>query len=118
LAIDDGGYDVVVRSESEGVTSPGVVVVSNGEFALRVESGLVVADLAVLRHWMTGVGWVHVPAEPGDYAVTINGFRSMSSDGKMLEAAGYEFVLTRRKELPTVTGSVGRNMRVMNWWDT
>lgn len=119
LAIDDGGYDIIVHNEAEPLLERMDVVVTNGEFALQVTTGLVVADLAVLRYWMPGVGadWRLVPARPGNYAVTVRGLRRISSDRTLLEAAGYEFVLASRSELPVVTADLNRNMRVMNWWD-
>jgi len=66
---------------------------------------------------MPGEDWLRVAAPPGDHAVTVRGLRRISSDRKLLEAAGYEFVLASRKELPVVTADVSRSMRVMNWWD-
>src|SRR5258708_5862049 len=117
LAIDDGGYDVVVRASNEPSPIRADVLVENGELPLYVERDVVLADLAVLRHWLTDVGWMHVPVATGNYAVTVRGFRKMSADGRSLESAGYEFVLDPRERLPAVTGTTARNMRVMNWWD-
>jgi hypothetical protein len=116
LAIDDGGYDVIVRSRDEVSPIRGEVVVENGEFPLRIEHDLVVADLAVLREWIPELGWQHIPVPPGSYAATIAGFRQLTVKPELV-AAGYELILDRRRDLPPVTGSTGRGMRVLNWWD-
>jgi len=117
LAIDDAGYDVFVRHSAERSAARGEIVVTNGEFPLHVKQGLVVADLAVLRHWDPGVDWQHIPVPAGTYAATIHGFRQVSSKPELV-AAGYELVLDARSALPPVTGDQSRNMRVNNWWDS
>ena len=85
-------------------------------YRLLRRRGLVVADLAVLRHWLPEVGWQHVPSEAGAYAATVRGFRVLS-DGRELTRAGYELVLDPREALPPATADTGRPMRVINWWD-
>jgi hypothetical protein len=117
LAIDDGGYRVVVRSPDEPPGIDGQLVVENGTFPLAVARDVVVADLAVLRHWLPEVGWTRIPLAPGSYGVTVRGMRRMSPDGKRLDEMGYELVAKPEPHLPPVTGETGRNMRTMNWWD-
>jgi hypothetical protein len=117
LAIDDGGYDVSIRTVDEASPIDGEVIVENGVFPLLVERDVVVADLAVLRDWRVEVDWTHVAIAPGTYGVTLRGWRRMSPDGKRMDGMGYDFALKPEPALPAVTGDTGRRMRVMNWWD-
>src|SRR5262245_8846252 len=71
LAIDDAGYDAMIRLSSEPAYVPGQIVAENGIFPLRVKERLVIADLVVLKEWMDDLGWIDVPVSPGNYAVTV-----------------------------------------------
>jgi len=117
LAIDDGGYDVVVRRDDEAQAIAGDLIVENGVFPLVVETELVVADLAVLRSWAEDLGWTRIAIPAGSYGTCIRGIRQMSSDKKEMIGAGYELVVTRSSALPSVTGQTGKRMRIFNWWD-
>ncbi|EYF08100.1 hypothetical protein [Chondromyces apiculatus] len=113
LAIDDSPYQIIVRLAGEPEVTRGEFIVENGIYPLRVERGLFVADLAVLKEWEEGLGWQPVDVLPGNYAVTIRGFRALDSTGKRIIEAGYEFILEPRDALPALTADVGKNMRVM-----
>jgi hypothetical protein len=113
LAIDDGEYDVVVRLATEDSGARGSVLCENGVFPFRVLKRAVVADLAVLKEWIPELGWIPVPLRPGDYAVTVRGYRELDPLLREITGAGYEFVLDPVAALPAVTGEIGRNMRVL-----
>ena len=119
LAIDDAGYDVVVRLASEpAIIQSEDVVCENGIFALRVRSGHVIAaDLSAMMDWLDEPIGLSVPVDPGTYSVRIRGYRRVDWKQRTLEAAGYEFVLRRVRRLPRVTGNTGAKMRTLNWWD-
>ncbi|WP_437715672.1 hypothetical protein WMF45_04165 [Sorangium sp. So ce448] len=113
LAIDDSPYKVIVRRSSEPEIVRGTVVAENKVFPLRVAHGLVIADLVVLRDWTEGLGWKPVDVEPGNYGVTVRGFRLLDATGCRIVEAGYEFILEPQDALPVPTADVGKNMRVM-----
>jgi hypothetical protein len=116
LAIDDAGYDIVVRTSSERYTPPGEVLVENDVYALRVTERLVVADLAVLKEWSNKIApGQETDIPPGIYAVTVRGFRALEKIGRRrrIAHAGYDFVLRPRKKLPKVTADTGKDMRVL-----
>ena len=119
LAIDDAGYDVVVRLASEPeVIRTEDVVCENGIFALRVCSGnVIVADLAAIMDWLDEPIGLSVPVDSGNYSVRIRGYRRVDWKQRALEAAGYEFVLRPVRRLPRVTGDTAKSMRTLNWWD-
>lgn len=115
LAIDDCGYDVIVRYDNE----PSPVDVSslrqeNGAFALRVIESAVVADLAAIIEWEgAGAGQI-VPVRPGLYEVHIRAFCRAGPGEHEIAEAGYEFVLSATNVLPRVTGNTGARMRVID----
>jgi hypothetical protein len=117
LAIDDGGYDVVVRRADEAQGIAGDLIVDNGVFPLVVESELVVADLSIFRSWADDLGWTRIPVPAGTYASRVRGIRQMSDHGQRMIGAGYELVLAATPSLPPVSGETGKNMRLFNWWD-
>lgn len=116
LAIDDAGYEVVIREDAETSVDLGDAVCSNGLFPLQVVGRLVVADLAVLRHWLPEVGWLPTNTSPGSYGVRIVGRRRV--EHRRLTSCGYEFVLQRASTLPVPTGDPGHDMRILDWWNT
>jgi hypothetical protein len=113
LAIDDGGYEVIVRLTSEKSPHEEPAFVENGIYPLRIREGLVLADLAVLKEWLDDVGWQSVGMPRGRYAVTVRGFRSLDPTGHEIIRAGYEFVLNPVDSLPTPSADLGKNMRVL-----
>lgn len=115
LSIDDAGYEVVVRRASEAYTPPGVALVENGVYPLRVSDRLVIADIAVLRDWADGLGWEDVSVPAGIYAVTIRGFQELDVSGRTILHAGYEIILAAQECLPAFTADTGRNMRVLDF---
>jgi hypothetical protein len=110
LAIDDGGYTIIVREAGEPSPVSPWIVVENAVFPLRITRDAVLADLAVLREWHDELGWQRVPIAAGSYAVTVRGF-CRRVHGRIADA-GYELELARVTELPAVTGATGKPMRV------
>ena len=109
LAIDDSDYEIYVRFDSEASLVPDeFVLCTSGVFALRVRHALVIADLEALHYWNGPGDGNRLQFSPGTYAVRIRGFSSVG-----LARAGYEFVFTRTKRLPRVTGATGAKMRVL-----
>jgi hypothetical protein len=119
LAVDDAGYDVVVRLASEPARIQAAdVICENGIFALRVCSGhVIVADLSAIMDWIDEPSGLRVPVEPGNYSVRIRGYRRVDWKHRVLKTAGYEFVLRRVRRLPRVSGKTDVKMRTLNWWD-
>ncbi|WP_147451240.1 hypothetical protein [Corallococcus llansteffanensis] len=112
LAIDSAGYSIVVRDTDEPTGFAGCeLVVENAEYALNVESRLVIADLAVLVEWASDEGWQDVDGvSPGLYSVSVRGWRRKEK-AEIVEA-GYEFVLRRQAALPEVTADTGKIMQI------
>ncbi|MGQ9609782.1 MAG: hypothetical protein ACUVWN_10780 [bacterium] len=113
LAIDDAGYDIVIRLESEQMPEQKPVIVENGIYPLHIGKRLIIADLAVLSEWAEEEGWQDVDMPEGLYAVTIKGFRELDVSGKRIISAGYEFILESRDTLPEFTADLAKNMRVL-----
>lgn len=51
LAIDDGGYEVIVRLCDEPSPVASFVCIENGDYALATSGTIAVADLLALREW-------------------------------------------------------------------
>jgi len=113
LAIDDGGYDIIIRMSQEPSSNPAPVLVTNGIYPLAVRDELVLADLVVLKEWIEGVAWQHVEMAPGNYAVMVNGFRQLNSSLNQIIKAGYEFVFDPCDTLPPPTADLAKNMNVL-----
>jgi hypothetical protein len=112
LAMDDGGYEVIVRSPDEAPSELGELVVENGVYALGIEQGLVVADLAVLKDWEDDLGWQDCKVAPGEYAVTIRGFRQVEGPNRRIVRAGFELCLERVATRVVPTADLARNLRL------
>lgn len=114
LAIDSGGYTVHVRTYNEPSALSHDVRknVRNGMFPFSVTSTAYAADLAVLRHWMPGVGWHDVGVAVGLYSAEVIGYQELDSNGFLCDA-GYEFCLSMRSVLPSPSGDTGAQMNVM-----
>ncbi len=118
LAIDDGGYEVIVRSDVEISPFSPFAIVENAVFAFETLGTVAISDLAVLKEWSGDVDDSDLQSWPaGRYEVTVRGFQKVEGVPRELVAAGYEFVMRSVANLPIVTANTGRNMRVMNWWD-
>jgi hypothetical protein len=111
LAIDDGGYEIVVRRSDEEPPALGEIVAQNGAYRLRVQHRLMVADLAVLKDWEDELGWQDCDVAPGEYSAEIRGFRETNVDGRITRA-GYELALQRVSELPAPTADLSKNLRL------
>lgn len=111
LAIDDGGYEIVVRRSDEEPPALGEIVVENGAYPLHVQQRLMVADLAVLKDWEEELGWQDCDVAPGVYSAVIRGFREAGVDGRITRA-GYELTLQRVSELPAPTADLSKNLRL------
>lgn len=86
-------------------------VVANSNYALKVMEKAFVADLDALMDWRGQTsGWVELGISPGDYRVSIIGFRSCSSE-ELIEA-GYKVFFSKVESLPEITADTGKNMRV------
>jgi hypothetical protein len=109
LGIDDSDYEIYVRFDSEPSLVPEeLVLCTSGAFALRVKHALVIADLEALQYWNGSSDGNRLQFSRGTYAVNIRGFSSAG-----LKRAGYEFILSRKKKLPKITGHTGARMRVL-----
>ncbi|MBT0568224.1 hypothetical protein [Williamsia sp. CHRR-6] len=111
IGINDGSYEVYVRSVSEpscwGLDS----IKDNKGFPLRVSVRLVIADMAVLLDWYEDEGWFDIDCEPGFYDVDIYGYRKVVSGA--VQSCGYDFVLTNVERLPTMTAELEKDMQVL-----
>jgi hypothetical protein len=112
LAIDDAGYGIEFCIDENGRRPPEQILFENGDFPLHVEERLVLADLAVLKEWIEGLDWTFVDVPPGNYKVTIRGFRQTNELGHVTDC-GYELVLKSTAALPEFTGSLEINSRVL-----
>ena len=109
LAIDDLGYEVIVRMADEPTMLPEDWVISRNEFyGLKVVEDLVVADLESITMWDEGRYGTHVRVPPGIYRVSIVSFAS-----PQLRSCGYEFTLESVAHLPEVSANTGARMRVL-----
>lgn len=116
LAIDDAGYDIVVRLATEPSGMRGEAVVVNGIYPLRVIDELVVADLLVLREWSDRSDWQPTGIGPGAYGVSMHGFRQIirHKAGKArIASAGYEFVLDVEHQLPKLSADTACDMQLL-----
>lgn len=117
LAIDTGGYRISVRDADEQTAfpAPWERCAHNAAYYLQVVGRLCLADVVVLREWHDELAWQEVPAQPGHYRVSIDGFRYIAPGryGDELRGAGYEITLARTNGLVAVSADTGRDMRVL-----
>lgn len=112
LGINDSMYRIVVRDEHEASPlDPATIIVTNGVFPLTVSERLAIADMACLLEWDAAGPWQWLDVRPGCYAVTIRGFRRI--EHREVTEFGYEIVIAQRDRLPAFTGSLLRNMQVL-----
>ncbi|MEQ8458572.1 MAG: hypothetical protein RLO52_37450 [Sandaracinaceae bacterium] len=111
LAIDADTYSVSVSTEPAVLEN---IVCTNAVYALRVEEGVVVADIAQLMEWSDAharEGFA-APVPCGIYAVSVAGFQRRVA-GEIIDA-GYVFTLEKQPRLPAVTADTGHPMRVLD----
>lgn len=115
LGINDGLYKVFVRLnwEKQAVAND-LITFENSEFPFEVgeKASIALADLAVLREWEDETGWNRIPMAPGHYSVLIRGFRRIENGA--VQECGYEFVLSPRATLPSLTASLDQNSQVLS----
>ena len=115
LAIDDAGYEVVVRMAGERHPFDDHVVHRNHGFALRVTRRALVTDLYSLIDWSAPASaeYAELDLAPGTYRVDVDAF-SRYVPGEGIVAAGYLFTFTPRPMLPPVEADAGAYMRVLD----
>lgn len=111
LGINDSTYEVLIRYGSESCEIDCPIIVENGVFPMKVAGRLVIADLAVLAEWTDDLGWQKVLIAPGDYGVTVRGFRSINKS--QVVRFGYELVFEPMKQLPAMSASLEKNIQVL-----
>lgn len=112
LGVNDGTYRIVLREQGEKSSIPeNHVVVSNGVFPFKVGKRAVMMDMANLLEWYPDENQVDVSIPPGCYEIRINGFREVA-DG-IVQDVGFEFVFNKCEVLPRLTGSLAKNMQVL-----
>src|SRR5262249_41930532 len=101
LAIDDLGYDCIVKDAEERCPEEAFVCVENGVFPLRIEGKAIICDLCSVRDWEDGISvdYDEIDIAPGLYAVSILGYRKDDEKGH-IEKLGYIFSFRREKRLP------------------
>lgn len=115
LAIDDAGYEVVVRMAGERHPFDEFVVHRNHGFALLVTRRALVTDLYSLMDWSAPASaeYAELDVAPGAYRVDVDAF-SRHVPGEGIVAAGYLFTFTPRATLPPVEADAGAYMRVLD----
>ena len=115
LAIDDAGYEVVIRTAGERHPFDDFVIHRNPGFALRVVGQALITDLYSLMDWSAPASAEHFALElaPGVYGVDVDAF-SKRDPIEGIVAAGYIFTFTPRADLPPVTADTGAYMRVLD----
>ena len=109
LAIDDLGYDVIVRLVEEPTDVPSEWIITINEFyALRVVTDIVIADLDSIMEWDAGEYGHRLGVPPGNYQVSVTAFAAPE-----LASCGYQFALKLVAELPAVSADPGAPMRVL-----
>jgi hypothetical protein len=109
MAIDDAGYDIILRmSDEPSRVREEYVLTENSAYALKVNGSLAVADLEALMFWGESPPNNVIEFPFGRYSVAIRGFSAPD-----LSTAGYEFVFSRVSKLPKVTADTGAKMRVL-----
>ncbi len=111
LAIDDAGYEIVVRQSDEEPRGLGEIIVVNGVYPLRVAQRLVVADLVVPKGWEDELRWQDCEVTPGEYAGVTRWFRETNTDGRTIRA-GHELTLERVDAPPGPTADMSKNLRL------
>lgn len=110
LSIDDGGYELICRYDHEPSTVSHLIATRNGEFPLVVEQEALFFDLDALIDWPPSEAGILSMLAPGNYAVTIHGFRDIN-EGRITRA-GYEFVARPTKDIIKSTAPIDAYMRV------
>lgn len=114
LAINDGFYKVIVRFAVEpSPIETNLFVVENAAFPLQIgrKGFIVLADLAVLWEWEADLGWNGIDVQPGNYTVSVRGFRKIENNE--ISECGYEFVLSPTSNLPPLTAILDKDMQVL-----
>ncbi|MCX4027077.1 hypothetical protein H0A36_13710 [Endozoicomonas sp. SM1973] len=114
LAIDDAGYDIFIRTNTEKqCINKSNIVCQNGNYNLIIKKQAVICDLVVIKDWEYNTDWQWLDIEPGIYSVTINGFKQLNDEKNEIIAAGYEFVFTRENTSGNCSADIEKNMRVL-----
>ena len=115
LAIDDAGYEVVVRMAGERHPFDDFVVHRNHGFALRVTRRALVTDLYALMDWSdpASAEYAELDVAPGACRVDVDAF-ARHAPGAGIVAAGYMFTFTPCPALPPVEADTGAYMRVLD----
>lgn len=111
LGINDSTYEVLVRSVSDPREIDCPIIVESGVFPMRVAGRLVIADVAVLAEWTDNLGWQDVRIAPGDFGVTVRGFRAVAMS--QVVRFGYELVFESQRQLPAMSASLEKHMQVL-----
>lgn len=110
LAITDGGYDVNIYIDEFKPRNN--IVFSNGVFPLKIESKLIIADLAVFREWHYDVDWFDTRVPKGIYSATLRGYCEIKNN--TIVDCGYDVCLQPKNELPQFTANMEISNQVMN----
>lgn len=115
LAIDDAGYEIVVRMKSEVHPHDAFIVHRNHGFALRVALRALITDLYSLIDWRhpASAEYHELDLAPGQYRVDVDAF-SHFEVGRGIVAAGYIFTFESVLELPDVVADAGAYMRSLD----
>jgi len=115
LAIDDLGYDVIIKYKEERCPETKHVRLKNGIFPISIVERACIADLYSLMNWKNSIStdFDYVDIEPGLYGVEILGYRIDDAGGN-IEKAGYIFSFKREAHLPELTGKTGKPMRLLD----
>lgn len=112
LGLNDSNYKIILRrAEEPSSVDPGTIIVVNGAFPLKIATKAIIADMATLREWSPDENWHEVSLAPGNYSVNVNGFRKVS-EGEVIDF-GFELVFEERRLLPKFSGSLDKNMQVL-----
>lgn len=112
LSINDSTYKIFLRNENEPSSlDPEIIVTSNEVFPLKISHHAVITDMASLLEWDPDEDWQTLDTPPGAYSVRINGFRLIENN--LVTDFGFEIVLTESETLPAFTGSLSKNMQVL-----
>lgn len=112
IGINDSSYRVILRDNDEpSIINPELIIVSNEIFPFKITNQAVISDIATFLEWEPDEGWQKIAIAPGFYAAKINGFRLIEKD--CVIDFGFEIVLKKCDELPNFTGSLLKNMQVL-----
>ncbi|MQP66281.1 hypothetical protein GE253_13115 [Niveispirillum sp. SYP-B3756] len=114
LAIDDMGYDIIIKMDNENCPEESFIIFSNGTYPLHIEEFACIYDLYSIMHWSNeSEDGVRINIEKGYYGVNIHGYRIDDENGH-IKKAGYIFSFKKESDLPKVTGETGSPMRVID----